>query len=128
MGEAGGAFIAFLLYRKGFKENLRSGLSKYPAAEKLINASGKVAFKMIILFRLIPFVPSGIVTFAASIGKVSALTFFLASLIGKIPAIIIEVLSIQQILRFSLIGKLLLGVIAIGLIWLSIRKMRKQKV
>src|SRR5829696_9006417 len=79
LGEALGAVVAFYLYRKGFKKGASQQVEKYKAVGALINAENKKAFWLIISLRLIPFVPSGLVTFAAAIGRVSTLTFLVAS-------------------------------------------------
>ena len=84
LGEAIGAVVAFLLYRKGFKKNVAARLQKIPRAQALVNAEGKQAFILILSLRLIPFVPSGLVTFAAAIGRVNLSTFVFASSLGKL--------------------------------------------
>jgi uncharacterized membrane protein YdjX (TVP38/TMEM64 family) len=100
-GEAVGAAVAFILYRKGFRrlKDMR-GLS-HPKVQKLMEADGKEAFSLILALRILPFVPSGLVTFIASIGKTAFLTFFLASTLGKIPAILIEGFSVYQIINME---------------------------
>ena len=45
--------------------------------------------------------PSGIVTYAAAIGNVSTLVFSIASTLGKIPALIIEVLVSVAIIEVA---------------------------
>ena len=76
LGEMAGAAISFFLYRKGFKIKTQKVLQKFPNVRRLIDAKGKQAFTLILSLRLLPFVPSGIVTFAAAIGKVSIIIFF----------------------------------------------------
>ena len=125
-GEALGAAIAFLLYRKGFKKLSQKGLDKYPKVKALIEAEGRQAFGLIFSFRLLPFVPSGLVTFAAAVGKVGLLLFVAASSLGKIPALLIEAYSVYQVTEFGWQGKLILALAAVGIIyWLL--KSRKQK-
>jgi uncharacterized membrane protein YdjX (TVP38/TMEM64 family) len=122
LGEAIGAVAAFVLYRKGFKKAVDKPLHKYPRAERLITATGKEAFLLILGMRLLPFVPSGLVTFAAAIGSVDLLTFILASSIGKIPALFIEAYSVYQVTQFGWQGKVILGFIALVLIYLVLKK------
>ena len=100
-GEALGAIIAFFLYRKGFKKAAHHKLEKFPKLMQLVDARGKKAFWLILAFRLIPFVPSGLVTFAAAIGQVGAMNFLLASSIGKIPALLIEAYSVYQVTEWG---------------------------
>ena len=116
-GEALGAAIAFLLYRKGFQKLSQKGLDKYPKIKDLIDAEGKKAFGLIFSFRLLPFVPSGLVTFAAAVGKVGLLLFVAASSLGKIPALLIEAYSVYQVTEFGWQGKLILALAAVGIIY-----------
>lgn len=111
LGESLGAVLAFFLYRKGFKKYLIKKLEKYPKIKLLINSENKKALLLIIYLRMLPFMPSGLVTLGASISKISFLNFALASSLGKIPALLIEALSVYQILKFNSLGKILLFVL-----------------
>lgn len=121
LGEALGAVVAFYLYRKGFKKGASAQISKYKTAEALINAENKKAFGLILSLRLIPFVPSGLVTFAAAIGRVSLITFLIASSIGKLPALLLEGYAVYQVTEFGWQGKLILTVIAIAILIFIVR-------
>jgi len=122
LGESAGAALAFLLYRKGFKRGTQNSLQRFPKASSLLLAEGKNAFVLILSLRLLPFVPSGLVTFAAAVGKVSIWLFITASSLGKIPALLIEAYTVHQVTQFGTTGKLLLAVIAVGLIYYAIKK------
>ena len=122
LGEAIGAGIAFLLYRKGFKRKMEARMGKYPKVKRLTDATGKEAFFLIFSLRLIPFVPSGLITFAAAIGKVAFSIFFLASSLGKLPALLLEAYSVYAVSEFGWQGKLILVVIAIGLLYWVLKK------
>ena len=121
LGESIGAGIAFLVYRTGFKKKIESRLINYPKLMRLINAENKEAFYLIFLLRLIPFIPSGLITFAASIGKVSFTVFLISSSLGKIPALLFEAISVYEIIQFSWLGKLILAVAALLFIFWIIR-------
>jgi len=128
-GEALGAAIAFVLYRKGFKKLTQKGLHQYPKVKTLIDAEGKQAFGLIFSLRLLPFVPSGLVTFAAAVGKVGLLLFVVASSLGKIPALLIEAYSVYQVTEFGWQGKLILALAAVGILyWLLKRPKGKRDV
>ena len=126
-GEAVGALIAFILYRKGFKQSTQMGLQKYPAVQRLVNAEDKQAFPLILSLRLLPFVPSGLVSFAAAVGKVSTVVFFIASSLGKLPALFIEAYSVNAVTQFNWQGKLILSVVAVSLIYIAIRRLNRPK-
>lgn len=123
-GESVGAFIAFLLYRFGFKRRVQNRLKSYPAANKLVEAKGKEAFVAIVSLRLIPFIPSGIITFAAAIGRVAALTFLMASSLGKAPALLIEAYAAWQVTEFGWQGKLILLLVGVYLFYVVYKKWR----
>jgi uncharacterized membrane protein YdjX (TVP38/TMEM64 family) len=125
LGEAIGAAIAFILYRKGFKKLTEKKLEKYNLIRKLILAENREAFYLIFSLRLIPFVPSGLITFAAAIGKVSFFIFLIASSLGKLPALLMEAWSVYEVTRFGWQGKLILIVVAIALLYWVLRKKEK---
>ncbi|WP_316569581.1 VTT domain-containing protein [Neobacillus sp. YIM B06451] len=125
IGEAAGAVVSFLLYRKGFKRWAGKKLPDKRWINKLLNARGKDAFFLILALRILPFVPSGFVTFAAAIGSVGAITFTLASTIGKIPALLIEAYSVYQVTEWSFQGKIILVVFSLGIILLGLKNRKK---
>lgn len=127
IGESIGAGLAFILYRKGFQQKLQQKLLAYPKLTVLISAEGKKAFWLILLCRIIPFIPSGLVSFGASLGKVTFFIFFMASTIGKIPALLIEAYSVLAISHFTLAGKIIMGIIALVLIIVIITGSQKNK-
>jgi uncharacterized membrane protein YdjX (TVP38/TMEM64 family) len=121
-GEAIGAVVAFWLYRIGFKKNVQTKTGKHRLVQKLLQAQGREAFIAIISLRLIPFIPSGIITFTAAIGRVSLLTFFVASSIGKIPALLLESYAAYQVTEFNWQGKVILLLVGIYLLYLVFKK------
>jgi len=125
-GEALGAAVSFWLYRKGFKQSTQKGLERFPKVQQLVNAEGKEAFWLVLSLRLLPFVPSGLITFAAAVGKISFRTFIVASSVGKMPALLIEAYSVYQVTKFGWQGKVILGFIAVGLIYFILRKRQKK--
>ena len=122
LGEAIGAGIAFLLYRTGFKKRVEHSLIKYPKVKRLMDANGKEAFYLVFSLRLIPFVPSGLITFAAAVGKVSFTIFLVASSLGKLPALLMEAWSVYEVTQFGWQGKLILVVVALGLLYWVVTK------
>ena len=121
-GEAIGAGVAYLLYRKGFKKITEQGINKFPRVYNLVNACNKQAAWLIFSLRLIPFIPSGLITFAAAVGKVSFTVFILASSLGKLPALLIEAWSVYELTRFGWQGKLILIMMAGALVYFVVQK------
>lgn len=89
-GEIFGAIAGFYLYRYGFRK-MDPGWLKHRFWTRIQKSSSNQVFWTVILLRLIPFVPSGLVTAGASLTPISAPLFMAASTIGKIPAVFIEV-------------------------------------
>ncbi|MEH7225683.1 VTT domain-containing protein [Bacillus sp. JJ1566] len=126
LGETIGAIVSFWLYRKGFKRYVGKKLDKYPLVSKLLGTKGKEAFFLILSLRLLPFMPSGLVTFASAMGKVSLIVFLFASSIGKIPALLIEAYSVNQVTNWTTEGKVILTILSmLGLIYI-IRNLSKN--
>ncbi|KON88667.1 hypothetical protein AF332_18885 [Sporosarcina globispora] len=104
IGEAAGAIISFVLYRKGITKLTSSfpQLKNNKFLSKLQNAEGSDSFFMVILLRVLPFVPSGAVTLAATYSKMRLLPFGIASTIGKIPALFIEAYAVSHALKLRM--------------------------
>jgi uncharacterized membrane protein YdjX (TVP38/TMEM64 family) len=104
IGEAAGAIVSFILYRKGITK-LTSSFPKLKSNKffsKLHSANGHLAFFMVLLLRVLPFVPSGAVTLSAAYSKIRLLPFAIASTIGKIPALIIEAFAVSHALKLQM--------------------------
>jgi uncharacterized membrane protein YdjX (TVP38/TMEM64 family) len=131
-GESIGALLAFLLYRKGFREVSAASFQRFPRLRILLEAKGKRAVLLVIAFRLLPLVPSGLVTFAAAIGRIGTFPFFLSSSLGKIPALLLEAYSVYQVTRLTWQGKILLVMASLAMLFWFIksssgRRSRRQR-
>ena len=122
LGEALGAVVAFWLYRKGFKKSAMKAFDKYPRLKRLTDTTGRQAFMLVIGLRLLPFVPSGLVTFAAAIGSMALWSFSIASTVGKIPALFMEAYAVYEVTRFGWQGKLILCLAAVAILYMVLRK------
>ncbi|AIE61775.1 TVP38/TMEM64 family protein [Bacillus methanolicus] len=127
-GEAIGAIISFILYRKGFKKLSESKLFSHPKVRRLLEAKGLEAFFLVLSLRLLPFVPSGVVTFVAAIGKTSLLIFIIASSIGKIPALLLEAYSVYQLMNWTWQGKVILTFLSVFFFLFTWKKINRQNV
>jgi uncharacterized membrane protein YdjX (TVP38/TMEM64 family) len=126
LGEALGAVVSFLLYRKGFKKKASTQLQKFPRLQKLVLTEGSKAFGLIFSLRLLPFVPSGLITFASAIGRVSLFIFVMASSLGKIPALLLEGYSVNQVGQFNWQGKIILAVAALFLFMVILKQINSR--
>lgn len=118
-GEAAGAVISFILYRKGLSK-IHSTFPKVKNKEnkflhKLITTKGADAFFLVIFLRTLPFVPSGAVTLTAALSKMGLLSFSIASTLGKIPALFIEAFTISHALQLKTGMQIAIILLAAGL-------------
>lgn len=100
LGEIIGAAVSFWIYRKGI-QSLQPKFTRNRWIMRLQKSQGFPAFWMILLLRLLPFVPSGVINLAAALSKTSIMIFFVATSIGKMPALLIEAYSVNQVLKAS---------------------------
>ncbi|MGL4876154.1 MAG: TVP38/TMEM64 family protein [Clostridium sp.] len=123
IGETVGNYVSFKVYKKGLKKGIEEKFSKYKVLEKIKNSEGNKCAFLILEGRIIPFVPSGIVTLAASLSNIDDFRYTLATCIGKIPSIGLEVLVSYGVLSSGAKGvQALLGVIGAYLIYKTIKK------
>lgn len=127
LGEALGAAVAFLLYRKGFQKKIINKLSRYPKINYLIAAKGAKAFYLVFITRIIPFIPSGLVSFGAAMSRMAFSAFVVASSLGKIPSLILEAYSVKAVTDFNWQGKLILAIFAIVALYFLFRNTKKSK-
>lgn len=126
-GEAIGAVVSFVLYRKGFRKLSETKLFSHPKVRRLLEAKGLEAFFLVLSLRLLPFVPSGVVTFVEAIGKTSLLIFMIASSIGKIPALLLEADSVYPLMNWTWKGKGILTFLSVSLFLFTWKKINRKK-
>ncbi|WP_053366865.1 TVP38/TMEM64 family protein [Bacillus sp. FJAT-27245] len=84
-----GTLLMFFLARSGFQSLAQSWIKKYPRINEYEQFFEKNAFMGILVSRLIPVIPSPILTIVCGISRVYILPFIIATLLGKLPSIII---------------------------------------
>jgi uncharacterized membrane protein YdjX (TVP38/TMEM64 family) len=126
IGEVLGVALSFWLYRKGFRTLVHTKTPSHSKWRKLLHVQGKESFILILSLRLLPFVPSGLITFFSAVGKGSFVVFISASALGKIPALFIEVYSVYHISQSSIQGKVILVLLSIILLFYIIKKWKEK--
>lgn len=126
IGECVGAAFSFWLYRKGIKTLNPNISNKNKWLQRLQKSQGRDSFVIILVLRIVPFVPSGMINLAAAISKTSIFTFILASSLGKIPALLIEALSVKQVLESAKDLNAILAIIALSILFLYLFIKRKK--
>lgn len=91
IGETIGAYISYKLYNKGIKKIDKESIRRGKWSKSFANSGLWKQFFLLLIARLAPFMPSGVVTFAAAWTKMNVLMFMTATFIGKAPSIAAEV-------------------------------------
>lgn len=124
LGEVIGAYITFYLYRYGFKKKVENFSKDHKLLKRIIESDGKKGGFLVLQGRLIPFIPSGFVTLAASISNIKVVPFIIGTFLGKIPSIALECLVSYGVLSSGAnVIKLVITILAIYLIYVTIKKL-----
>ena len=96
--------------------------------QKLRNADGWSAIMIVLLLRVLPFVPSGAVTLTAALSSIHVIPFSIASTIGKIPALMIEAYSVAHVLNLQKESQItiIFVVIVVFLVYVGFKKGKKR--
>jgi uncharacterized membrane protein YdjX (TVP38/TMEM64 family) len=89
VGSAAASILMFLFVRYGYREWGEKVLHGHKSVAKITELFEKNAFLTILFARLIPFIPSIIVNVYAALSRVSFVSYFIASSVGKIPAMLL---------------------------------------
>ncbi|MFJ7471942.1 TVP38/TMEM64 family protein [Peribacillus frigoritolerans] len=126
IGEIAGAAVSFWLYRKGF-QTFKPKFMKNRWVMKLQRSQGFHAFWMILMLRLLPFIPSGAINLTAALSRTGMMIFFLATAIGKLPALLVEAYSVTQVLKASDDIKIVLLILVISVVYYFNRNKEKGR-
>lgn len=123
VGETLGAYITFTVYRFGFKKRIEKHINDNRLLSRIVNSEGKNAGLLIFQGRVIPFIPSGLITLAASISNVNSSIFIVSTLLGKAPSIALEALVSYDIINiYNNWIRLVITIIGLILLILTFRK------
>ena len=129
IGEIFGALLGFYLYRFGFSKANPKWL-RHPFWQKFQHQSAKRVFSLVILLRLLPFMPSGFVTAGAALTKISGKLFWAASTIGKIPAVILELAAVYgfiQVVPASVQYILFATILIVSIVFWQVGRLKTAK-
>jgi len=91
-GEVLGALAMFAFARYFFRSTVAGWVCKSPYLKQVDDYSAANGFKALLIARLLPLAPSGIITAVAAISRISFRDFILATVLGKLPPVVIKVL------------------------------------
>ena len=90
IAETFGVTISFILLRFFFRDSAKKLIRKSKRLSSIDKYSSKNGFTVMLIARMVPYVPSGILNAAGALSAMSLLDYFLASLVGKFPSTGIE--------------------------------------
>lgn len=119
IAETVGVTISFILLRFLFRDAAEEVIAKHSSLQKIDELSGKDGFKIMLIARLVPYLPSGLLNALGAISKLSLRDYVLAALIGKLPSTAIEAMIGHDTVTASenpyrLVFNILLAVVVIG--------------
>jgi len=130
-GEVIGAQFMFVFARYFFRHLVEGWIAKSPYLKQVDDYSADNGFKALLLARLLPLAPSGIITAVAAISRISFKDFFWATLLGKLPPVVIKVIlghdlayASENMHRLIIIALLVAAVY--GWLWWRKRKDKKK--
>lgn len=101
-GEVLGACAAFSLYRYGLrKSNKMQNLGKLSWIHQINDSSRFRKGLAVALLRMNPLMPSGVINLGAALTTISFGDFVIATLLGKIPAMVFETFVGHDLVYFS---------------------------
>lgn len=131
-GEVVGAFFMFIFARYFFRQAAAGWIARSPYLQKVDEYSAENGFKALLIARLLPLAPSGIITAVAAVSRMGFGDFFWATFWGKLPPVVIKVmlghdlvLAKDNMVRLTLILALVVGIYVF--LWWSKRKKRLEE-
>jgi uncharacterized membrane protein YdjX (TVP38/TMEM64 family) len=92
LGESIGVIISFFIMRYFLHDYAHNLIIRRQGLKAIDEFSGRKGFAIMLLARAIPFVPSGLLTALGAVSSITAIDYIFATLIGKIPSAVIEVM------------------------------------
>lgn len=131
IGEVAGALCMFFFARGLFRNLVAGFVAKSSYLRQVDDYSAANGFKALLLARLLPLAPSGIITAVAAISRISFRDFIIATVVGKLPPVAVKVMLGYDLVFAREHPARLAGVAALiaavyGLLWLYKRKKRGE--
>ena len=122
VAETIGVTISFQLLRFFFRDTAKKIISKNRRLRSVDKYSSRNGFTVMLIARMVPYVPSGILNAAGALSSMSLRDYFLASLVGKFPSTGIEAIighdAILQEEDFTrIIVVVIFAIVLIGWAW-----------
>lgn len=101
LAECIGVILSFWLMRRFLRQSAERLIGKSKYLKKLDEFSGANGFKMMLVARSLPYFPSGIITAVGAVSSIRFRDYVLATLIGKFPAVALEVVVGHDLVNYE---------------------------
>ena len=130
--ETVGVTISFLLLRFFFREQAEQIISKSKFLSKIDHYSGEKGFIIMLIARMVPYVPSALLNAVGALSSLSLRDYFIASLIGKFPSTGIEAIIghdtiLQEEDPTRIIVVVIFAILLIGWAWYYEKKTSREQ-
>ena len=132
IAETVGVALSFVLLRFLFRDAAEDVISKHKSLQKIDELSGSQGFKVMLIARIIPYLPSGLLNALGAVSKMSFRDFTIAALIGKLPSTAIEAMIGHDAVTASenpyrLVFSLVLAIVMVVGFIIYEKRQKKQK-
>jgi uncharacterized membrane protein YdjX (TVP38/TMEM64 family) len=86
-----GAILALVITRSLVGNRAEQYIDRHPELKAAYDFTGRRGFWALLVARLVPFTPSGLLNIAAAVSRISFLHYLVATAVGKIPSVMAEV-------------------------------------
>ncbi|PDO10199.1 MAG: hypothetical protein BLM47_08675 [Candidatus Reconcilbacillus cellulovorans] len=112
---------------RGFGGLKRVKQENWEWLRRLNAASRKRRMAIVLLARLTPLIPSGVVTFAAAVSRMRFFDFIAVSVVGKAPSVAMETMVGHDLIRLNEgYPRLLVSLLFFVLLYILFRKRRNE--
>jgi uncharacterized membrane protein YdjX (TVP38/TMEM64 family) len=101
IAETIGVIISFIIMRYFLKESAEKLIENNKFLNNINNKSDENGFKFMLIARMLPYFPSGILTAIGAVSKISFRDYVIANLIGKFPSTALEVILGHDLVNFG---------------------------
>lgn len=128
LAEILGAVLALMITRGLVKNRASVFIARHPDLKAVYDFTGRRGFWALLIARVIPFTPSGLINIAAAVSQISFRDYLVATALGKIPSVLAEVYIGQDLFfPWERQARILLWVGLVGALYLFWRSRRQSQ-
>jgi uncharacterized membrane protein YdjX (TVP38/TMEM64 family) len=128
LAESVGVVLSFILMRYLFHDFAQGVIVRSNALKRIDEFSGHKGFRVMLIARCIPYLPSGLITALGAVSSITLADYIMATFMGKLPSAWIEVTLGHDLLSFHdhLVRLTILLVLSGALYFFLVRKKQRD--